>query len=825
LAVAFAAAALAVPSQADAARSAVVRDGNARFQVLSPTLIRLEYAADGRFEDRPTMTAVNRRFRVPRFRTRVVGQTRVIRTSRLTLHYRRGSGPFSASNVEVLLDVGGRGVTARPGWKGPPGPPPEPPMAPTRTQAQPNPDPDPRPATRGNLGGWVRGVDDQDGPVPLHEGLLSRAGWYLLDDTRSVLLTRAPPGFATRPERRGAYQDGYFFGYGHDYARGLRALRALSGAAPLLPRKTFGNWFSRYWPYGDRDWRSIVGRFRSEKVPLDLISIDTDFKAPVSRLSAAADAYQGIDTSLPYSWNGWDWNRDLYPDPAGFIGWLHREGVALALNIHPSIGDRDPHWDEAQRRSGGLTPSGLATGSTTCNFFMADPLQRCAVFDWTNPRHLDAYFWLHEQFERQGLDFWWLDWCCDESRAQAPGLAQDTWINHLYAQRSLARGKRWPAFSRIGSSYFDYFGEGEPGAFAEHRNTMHFTGDSRPTWPMLDFQTRLTTAEGAIGLPYVSHDIGSFKGRHLADDMYVRWIQFGALQPINRLHSDHGDRLPWEYPGKAQRVATEFLRLRGRLVPFLYTLARRSHDTGVPMARAMYMSWPGFDDAYRHDRQYTLGSHVLVAPVAAAGDPAQKSVWFPPGTWVDFFTGERHRGPRIERLSVPLERMPLFVRTGAVLPTQEYRPHETERAPDPLVLTAWAGRDGGFRLYEDRGDGLEYRRRSFAFTRVLHDHRGRRGTVVTIGRARGRYRGRPTRRRYELRVVGARRPRRVTVAGRRLRRVRAGSAKGWWYARGTRTVVVRTGRLRTSRRARIRLMPKTARSRRPSRPRPTGRRP
>jgi hypothetical protein len=243
------------------------------------------------------------------------------------------------------------------------------------------------------------------------------------------------------------------------------------------------------------------------------------------------------------------------------------------------------------------------------------------------------------------------------------------------------------------------------------------------------------------------------------------------------------------------------------------------------MARAMYMTWPGFDDAYRHDRQYTLGSHVLVAPVAAPGDPAQKSVWFPPGTWVDFFTGERHRGPRIERLSVPLERMPVFMRTGAVVPTQEYRPHETGRAPDPLVLTAWAGRDGGFRLYEDRGDGLEYRRRLFAYTRVLHDHRGRRGTVVTIGRARGRYRGRPTRRRYELRVVGARRPRRVTVAGRRLRRVRGGSAKGWWYARGTRTVVVRTGRLRTSRRARIRLMPRTARSRRPSRPRPTGRRP
>ena len=797
------AAVLAPPA---AAGGAVVRDGNARFQVLTPTLIRVEYAADGRFEDRPTMTAINRRFRVPRYTTKVVGPTRIIRTSRVTLRWRRGAEPFAPSNLEVLLRIGRRRTIARPAWKGPPPPPPPPPNAPLRFQAPPNPDPDPSPATSGNLGGWVRGVDDQDGPVPLHDGLLSRDGWYLLDDTRSVLLTNTPPGFATRATGRGAYQDGYFFGYGHDYLRGLRDLRALSGAAPLLPRKTFGNWFSRYWPYGDGDWREIVGRFRSERVPLDLISIDTDFKAPVSRLSAAAGAYQGIDPTLPYSWNGWDWNRDLYPDPAGFIDWLHRQGVAVALNVHPSIGDRDPNWDEAQRRAGGLTPSGVAAGgSGTCNFFMADPVQRCAVFDWTNPRHLDAYFGLHERFERQGVDFWWLDWCCDESSAKAPGLAEDTWINQLYARRSEARGKRWPAFSRIGSSYFDYFGDSEPGAFAEHRNTIHFTGDSRPTWEMLSFQSRLTTAEGAIGLPYVSHDIGSFKGRHLSDDMYVRWIQFGALQPINRLHSDHGDRLPWEYPGKAQRVATEFLRLRGRLVPFLYTLARRSHDSGLPMARAMYLHWPALDDAYRYDRQYMLGPGMLVAPVAAAGDPARKTVWFPPGTWIDYFTGERYRGPRVERVSVPLERMPVFVRAGAVVPTQEYRPHETERVADPLVVNTWAGGDGGFRLYEDRGDGLEYRRRSYAFTTLLNDDRGRRGSVIRIGRARGRYRGRPVRRRYEVRVAGARRPRRVTVGGRRLRRVPRGSAKGWWYEAGERTVVVRTGRLRTSRRTAIRL--------------------
>ena len=150
----------------------------------------------------------------------------------------------------------------------------------------------------------------------------------------------------------------------------------------------------------------------------------------------------------------------------------------------------------------------------------------------------------------------------------------------------------------------------------------------------------------------------------------------------------------------------------------------------------------------------------------------------------------------MKRLSVPLERMPVFVRAGAVVPTQEYRPHETERPADPLVLTVWAGRDGGFRLYEDGGDGLAYRRRSFAFTHIVHDHRGRRGSVVRIGRARGPLPGQAGAAALRAAVGGGRRPRRVTVNGRRVR---------WRYVRGTRTVVVRTGRLRTSRRAVIRL--------------------
>jgi alpha-glucosidase (family GH31 glycosyl hydrolase) len=302
-------------------------------------------------------------------------------------------------------------------------------------------------------------------------------------------------------------------------------------------------------------------------------------------------------------------------------------------------------------------------------------------------------------------------------------------------------------------------------------------------------------------MPYVSHDIGGFgaitsdgtAGRHLADDLYVRWVQSGAFQPILRLHSDHGDRLPWDYGGKAEQVSARFLRLRAELIPYLYTLARRAHDSGAPLLRPMYIGWPRHGDAYSHSHQYMLGPHLLVAPVGTPGDPATKEVWFPPGRWTDVFTGRRYSGPAVRRLSVPLERMPVFARSGAVLTRQEYSAQGNRRARGRLIVEAYPGRKGAFTLYEDEGDGLAYRRGRHARTRISQRRR-RRAVTLTIGRARGAFPGRPRRRAYELRILSVRRPRSVRLGRRRVR---------WSYAEGT--VVVRTGRLRTRRTARLTL--------------------
>lgn len=452
---------------------------------------------------------------------------------------------------------------------------------------------------------------------------------------------------------------------------------------------------------------------------------------------------------------------------------------------------------------------------------MAVDLTPCGVFDWTKPRHLDTYFGLHQPMADQGVDGWWLDWCCDESSANAPGLTADTWINSQYAAFSREHGSRWLTLSRMGgSNKIDGFGasdggdNGAPGAFAEHRSTIHFTGDTSATWEMLAFVAKLTADEGSIGLPYVSHDIGSFHGTSaipqvpgpwtatvyskLPPDMYARWMQLGAFQPIDRLHSNHGARLPWEYSGDAREAGTKFLRLRGALVPYLYTLAREAHDTGLPMARHLYLEWAELDEAYQHPTQYLLGKDLLVAPVTTGGNPATTSVWFPPGTWVDYFTGERFTGPKTVSMSVPLTRMPVFLRAGSVLVTQPAAPTTADGPQDGLVVTATSGAGGSFELYDDAGAGFGYEAGEFTRTPITHALTST-GSRVTIGAAKGTFPSALAARRWEVRFTGVAAPTAVTVDEVAVPATSASSGQpGWWYDSATRTVHVRTSSLPTT---------------------------
>lgn len=866
---------------------ATVMDGNARFEVLTPTLVRMEYATDGKFQDGSTINVVNRDFPVPAYSTYVQDGWRIIKTDKVTLRYQEGSGPFSPANTEVDLMAGSSPVTAHPAWSNPPcefgqvcqaeygqlsggasvatdhsgytgtgfaagyqntgasdsyvvndvpatgdytlaireanypassadggacmprtlseyvngtdvGTVTLPATASwddwttvTTTvhlaagqdtlalardpddcgnvnvdyvslsaAGQPLPQPQPAPASH-NLGGWYRSLDGRSGPVALHDGLLSTDGWYLLDDSQTPLWTA--DGWAQpRPRHSGSYQDGYLLGYGHDYKTALSEFAQLTGPAPLLPEWAFGNWYSRYYPYRASDYTgSLVPAFRQHNVPLDVLVIDTDWKNPST-------------------WNGWNWNPALFPDPAAFLSWAHQQGLHTTLNIHSSIQGDDPQFPAANQLAGGLIPNG---GN---NY----------VWDWSNPQQAASYFSLHQPFEKQGVDFWWLDWCCDSSRASMAGITPDTWINYLYAKDLTDKGKRGFAFSRMGSSLQNWDGSYPEGPWAEHRYDVHFTGDTYATWDMLSFEDYFTIREGNIGLPYVTHDIGSFNGPppggpHDPDDLYARWVQLGAFQPVLRLHSNHGDRLPWSYGPAAEASAEDAMRLHEALIPYSYTAAREAYDSGVPMVRGMYLDYPDTPAAYSFGHEYMYGDNMLVAPVTTAGNVAPAKVWFPPGTWVDYFTGAQYQGPSVQTITEPLDRMPVFVKAGAIVPEQSSQDYLGQNPGAAEILKVYPGGDGSYRLYNDAGEGLGYQRGAYTWTPVSHTSNGNGEEVVTIGAAQGSFPGQPASRTFDVQAVDASQPASVRVNNTELPHVADGaSGPGWWYDAGAHVVHV-----------------------------------
>ena len=262
-------------------------------------------------------------------------------------------------------------------------------------------------------------------------------------------------------------------------------------------------------------------------------------------------------------------------------------------------------------------------------------------------------------------------------------------------------------------------------------------------------------------------------------------MQLGAFQPILRLHSSAGNRLPWDYPQPADSIAASFLRLREALVPYTYTLAAQSVSSGLPINRPLYLDYPGQAAAYSNPGEYLYGPDVLVAPVTTPGTVSTESVWFPPGHWTDWFTGATFTGPSEQTLTVPLDRMPVFVQDGGIVPEQVAMEHVGARPDAPTILRVYPGAPGGFSLYQDAGSGNGYEHGQDSHTLLTTwPSRAGRATNVAIGPAVGRYPGQASTRSFTVQIERVSAPDRVLLDGRRL------GPGAWSYDAATDTVVV-----------------------------------
>jgi len=658
--------ALAIPALAGTSPVVV---GNARFTQITPNCIRMEYSSTRQFVDEPSYFAANR----------VVGKAVVaakrcrITSGAMDLEYVDDGATFSSHNLKLRVRKGSGWVTWTPDSK-----------------------------NGANLGGAIRTLDGFDGAGALDDGILSRNGWYLLDDSRGVLLDKG--WVQSRPKDAGT--DWYLFGYGEDYAAALKSLAAVSGSVPLPRRYMLGAWYSRYWPYSSKDYHDIIGEYVSHGFPLDNIVMDMDWHMD--------------------GWTGWSWNRKLLPDAEALLPWFHSEGLHVTLNVHPA--------------------DGVAKHETQYAAFMKDigedpSTGKTVPFDASNRAYMDALFRdVHKPLEREGVDFWWLDWQQDEFTRGIPELTNLQWLNELYYRDTSTGGQRGASFSRWAG-------------WGDQRHPIHFSGDASTNWSMLQFEVPMTSASGNSGCFFWTHDIGGHnRGRN--EESYARWCQFGSMSAALRAHSTRDktmDRRPWMYPDYVTQSIKTSEVLRSTLFPYIYTSAAQSSRSTVPLLRPMYLAHPTVEAAYHNSQEYLFGDNLLVAPIAqpgvGPGHVARQVVWFPGGEWYDWFSGVRHTGPSDELAADDIDEFPLFARGGVPIPMQ---PRTLRMASTPvktLVVRCYPGVSGDSSFYEDDGVTTAYRQKAFATTRLGYVRQGN-VLIVSIGGAHGHYAGEPATRSY-----------------------------------------------------------------------------
>jgi len=681
--------------------------GNTRFTAITASLIRMEYSANGIFDNHPSLSTGQPPSILTTATISVRGQTFTLRTSVLTLTYRATSSGFTSRTLSIRFKHAGS-------WK-------------VWTYGQKDPH---------NLGGTTRTLDgaigdefwlwkqneqghwspDRKVKIDLGHGFISRSGWAIIDDSRTVSLQKRTDTFtpwAVAPPA-GEHKDLYFFGHGLRYKDALADAAHVFGRQPLPPRYALGYWYSRYWAYTDREIEQMVDQFDRMKLPIDVMVIDMDWHL------------QG--------WTGYTWDPDYFPDPTALLRSLHERGIKITLNLHPADG----------------VGKHEAAFKAMCADLDLDPATTERIpFDCTDAKFMAAYFkHLHHPEEKRGVDFWWLDWQ-QGNKTNIEGLDPLPWLNHLHwmDQQKKSPHRRPLNFSRYGG----------PGS---GRYPIGFSGDTHSTWESLAYQPYFTSTASNVLYGTWSHDIGGHQPGPIGGELYTRWIQFGAYSPILRTHTSknrEAERRIWLYPEPYRDVMMEALRQRYRMIPYIYTEMRRTVDSAVSLMRPMYYEHPGADEAYAFRDQYYFGDAMLVAPITGPisekTEMAEKKIWLPPGRWFDTTLGSLERGNSIITRHYQLDEVPVFVKAGAILPGQTDVTRLPSGSYEHLTVSAYPGGDGAYSLYEDDGISTDYLDGRSASIPLRHQTKGLH-RFISIGPAKGTFRGFKKKRKVTVRLHG-----------------------------------------------------------------------
>lgn len=640
----------------------IVQKGSVRLSVLTPRLLRVEFRRDKKFCDLPTQTVWYRNFGSPQFSCHESEAAVTVTTEYCSFEIKKSNGRLKSVEFKDGKKI--------------------------------------KNFKNGNLCGTARTLDFTYGKISIGEGILSENGVAVLDDGKSLVI--CGDGFPVKASqalsREEDGKDYYIFAYGRDYKSALRDFFKLTGSAPLLPRYVFGNLWSRYKAYSQQEYLDLMNKFQDEKIPLTVATVDMDWhwvKVTEKFGESAKNKFRPKNISeLNQGWTGYSWNTDLFPDYKDFLHKLKNMKLHTTLNVHPSMGVR---WFEDAYKN-------------FAEYLGMDPSKKEQIkFDLSSKKFIEGYFkFLHHPFEKDGVDFWWIDWQ-QGKKSGVDGLDPLWALNHYHSLDMKSRGKRPLTLSRFAGA-------------GSHRYPLGFSGDTAIYWSALKFQPYFTATASNIGYGWWSHDIGGHRGGIHDGELYLRWLWFGVFSPINRLHSTSNELMgkePWNYPYHIYKCAAEALRLRKRLIPYLYSMNYRCFKNGETLLRPMYYEYPEEAEAYKCGNEYFFGTELIAAPITEKADKktslAKAEVWLPEGIYTDIFTGAVYKGGQKINMYRDINSIPVLAKEGAIIPLDIDGTGNGAALPPELEILIFNG-NNSFLMYEDDGESRDYERGRFSLT-------------------------------------------------------------------------------------------------------------
>ncbi len=555
----------------------------------------------------------------------------------------------------------------------------------------------------------------------------------------------------------------------------LRQYTDLVGRMPLPPRWALGYQQSRWSYTPDAKVRQIARTFRQKRIPCDVIYLDIDYM----------EGYRVFT-----------WNEQNFPRPAELLADLARDGFKVVPIIDPGI-----KVDTAYRAYRTGMQEDVFLKYPSGDIFLGNVWPgTCAFPDFSKPSTRAWWSRSIAELRETGVRGFWTD-MNEPSVFDVPTKTIDLSVIHDDGGERTTHAKNHNVYGmQMTEATYAAAREARPNerpfiltraSFAGgHRFAAAWTGDNVSSWEHLQLAVPMCLGMSISGQPFVGSDIGGFIGAP-DGELYARWLQFSVFTPLMRTHTVIGspDQEPWSFGARFESINRATIELRYRLLPYLYNAMRQASETGIPVMRPLIFSYPSDSGAVWNDTEFLFGDDLLVAPVLWLGE-RERDVHLPKGIWYDFWTNERYEGGRDVRVTAPLERIPVFVREGAIIPTQQILQYVDQAGVNPLTLTVYPAANSSSEYYGDDGISFDYERGGYLL-RSLSQLRESGELRFTLGRANGAL---PVPNRFvDIRLIGVERaPGMVSLGERKLLRMRALPAgEGWHHSSATRVLHVR----------------------------------